>query len=104
MALNLDFNPLQTGMWISDRRLFLTVDRSRVVTAEDPAAAFLLVGEGGSLPMTEAIQYGLVGVSVVKQELPAASPAGEEAIPSEAESVTEPEEDAAAKPKRKPAK
>lgn len=95
MALTLDLNSVQGEMWISDRRIFVTVDRSRAVSAEDPAAAFLLVGEGGSLPMSEAIQYGLVGGFATKQE-PKAEP--------ETESTVNPTEESAAKPKRKSAK
>lgn len=34
----------------SDKRLYLTVDRERVVEEGDPDAAFLLVAEGGMVP------------------------------------------------------
>jgi hypothetical protein len=47
-------------MWISDRRLFLTADKERVVEDGDPEACFLLVGQGCELPMAEAERYGLV--------------------------------------------
>jgi len=47
------------GQWISPRRLCVTSD-GRIVTEDDPAAAFLLVGAGGSLPMAEAERYGLL--------------------------------------------
>jgi hypothetical protein len=50
---------LAGGQWISPRRLCVTAD-GRIVTEDDPAAAFLLVGAGGSLPMAEAERYGLL--------------------------------------------
>jgi hypothetical protein len=45
--------------YTSDRRLFTTADRSRVVEEDDPEAAFLLVGEGGELDDATAERYGL---------------------------------------------
>ncbi len=45
----------------SDRRLYLTADKARVVDEGDAEAAFLLVGEGGELPEEEAEKYGLTG-------------------------------------------
>lgn len=45
--------------YISDRRLYLNADKSRVVEEGDPDASFLLVGEGGQLPDDEALQWGL---------------------------------------------
>jgi hypothetical protein len=45
---------------ISDRFLYLTKDRSRVVEAGDEEAAILLVGEGGFLADADAIRYGLM--------------------------------------------
>jgi hypothetical protein len=47
-------------MWISDRRLFLTADKGRVVEDGDVEARFLLVGQGGELPMAQAERYGLL--------------------------------------------
>lgn len=46
-------------VWTSDRRLWLTADRERVVEDGDAEAAFLLVGKGGELSDAEAKQYGL---------------------------------------------
>ncbi len=46
-------------MFVSDRRLYLTADRERVVEHGDPEAAFLLVGKGCELPMAEAKRFGL---------------------------------------------
>ena len=46
--------------WTAPRRLYLTADHSRVVDGESAEAAFLLVGEGGQIPLEEARQYGLL--------------------------------------------
>jgi len=48
-----------TVAFISDRRLYLTADRSSVVEEGDPGAAYLLVGEGGEVSTAVARQYGL---------------------------------------------
>lgn len=48
-----------TVAFISDRRLYLTADRSAVVEEGDPAGAYLLVGQGGEVPTAVARQYGL---------------------------------------------
>lgn len=45
--------------FISDRRLYLNADRSAVVEEGDPAAAYLLVGQGGEVPTAVASKYGL---------------------------------------------
>jgi hypothetical protein len=51
-----------TAMWTNDGDdLFLTADRSAVVDASDPRAAFLLVARGGQIPIDEAEKYGLTG-------------------------------------------
>lgn len=47
--------------YISDRRLWLNRDKSAVVEDGDPAAAFLLVGEGCELDEDTAATYGLTG-------------------------------------------
>lgn len=41
--------------------LFLTVDKSRVVAGDDPAATFLLARAGQEIPDSIARQYGLDG-------------------------------------------
>jgi hypothetical protein len=51
--------------YISDRRLYLDAD-GNVVEAGDPAAATLLVGEGGNLPLARAEELGLVGEKAEK--------------------------------------
>ena len=45
---------------ISDKRLYLTADRSRVVDENSPDAAYLLVGAGCELNDAVARQYGLL--------------------------------------------
>ena len=45
---------------ISNRRLYLTADKSRVVEEGDTEAAYLLVGEGGALDDDTAARYGLL--------------------------------------------
>lgn len=49
------------AMWKSDRRLWLTADRSRAVPEDDPEARFLLVTEGGEISEEEAERLGLTG-------------------------------------------
>lgn len=51
------------NLFTSDRRVYVTADRSRVVPETNPDAAYLLVAEGGTLPMDEAERYGLTGSS-----------------------------------------
>ena len=46
--------------YIADKTYFLTSDKSRVVDADSPEAAHLLVGIGGHLPLWVARYYGLV--------------------------------------------
>jgi hypothetical protein len=53
------------SMFRSDRRLYLTADRSQVVEEGDPRAALLLVCKGGTLDEKTAKQYGLI-----KEEAP----------------------------------
>lgn len=45
-------------MYTSEKRLYLTAD-GKVVQEGDPAAATLLVGEGGQLSDEDAERYGL---------------------------------------------
>src|SRR5262245_57370864 len=49
-------------MFISDRRIYLNADRSRVVEEDNPEATFLLVAKGGSLDDATAEQYGLLNL------------------------------------------
>lgn len=52
--------PEEPAVWIADRRLCLTSDKSEVVEANDSRAAYLLVGEGGEVLASEAEKYGLL--------------------------------------------
>lgn len=52
----------------SDRRLYLDAE-GKVVEADDPSRAQLLVSKGGEIPMEDARRYGLVGDA---QEAPTA--------------------------------
>lgn len=45
--------------YTSPRRLFLTIDRADIVTADNPGAAILLVGEGGVVSERDAVVAGL---------------------------------------------
>lgn len=73
---------------VSDRRLCLTKDKSRVVEETDPEAATLLVGAGCILPAADAEKYGLQLVdgtlvipSTVTEESAAETPASSEQTP-----------------------
>lgn len=50
-----------TDNYTATERLFLTADRERVVTADDPDAAFLLANEGTEIPAAEVERLGLAG-------------------------------------------
>lgn len=65
----------------SDKRLYQTADRSRLVEESDPDAAFLFVAEGQTVSDEDAERYGL--------EAPAEAPereAGEDEADTKAES------------------
>lgn len=47
------------GSLVSDRRLYVTADRGRVVEEGDPAAAFLLASAGGEISTDAVSTYGL---------------------------------------------
>lgn len=49
--------------WTSDRRLWLTADKQRVVEDGDPEAAFQYTTPGITISMLEAIRYGLAPTS-----------------------------------------
>lgn len=46
--------------YISDRRLYLTADKSKVVEEGDLEARFLYATEGTRIPAADAIRFGLV--------------------------------------------
>jgi hypothetical protein len=62
---------------LSQKRLYLTSDRSRVVEENDPDAAFLLVGSGCELPDLVALKYGII---VVQEEKAVEAPSENKAI------------------------
>lgn len=70
---------------VSDRRLYLTGDRSRVVEEGDPAAAFLLVSANKPIPAVEVDRLGLVmrdgRVSVFTAEPEKTKPAAAQSEP-----------------------
>lgn len=77
-------------MYRSDKRLYLTRDRSRAVEEGDPEAAFLLVVAGGEMPDDEAKRLGLTGK---KQAAPEPEP-----VPSTAADREPPAEEQPAGP------
>ena len=84
MALNIDSLRREAAgaMWVSPARVCLTAEGG-LVDCEDTRAVKLLVGEGGSLPVTEAERYGLV-----------ARPATETVAAAVSIAIEEPEEKA----------
>lgn len=72
--------------FISDKRLYLNVDKSKVVAEDSPDAAFLLVGEGGEVSDEDAKTYGLKAPQ--RTEVTEVKP---EAEAAEAEAKMEPE-------------
>jgi predicted O-methyltransferase YrrM len=50
---------MATNLWTADRRLYLDA-AGKVVEADNPARASLLVAQGGTILMDDAIRYGLV--------------------------------------------
>ncbi len=48
-------------MYKTEKRLYVTADRSRVVDEDDPAAAVLLAAEGVEIQDDEAARLGLTG-------------------------------------------
>jgi hypothetical protein len=55
-------------MYKSEKRLYVTADRSRVVEEDDPQAAMLLVAEGGEIQDEEAARLGLTGKKKAEPE------------------------------------
>ena len=59
------------GLFLPTERLFQTADKSKLVSQDDPAAAFLFCIPGRPIPMAIAVRYGLV---VFEKEQPAPVP------------------------------
>jgi len=54
-------------MWTNDGpNLYLTADQSTVVQEDDPRARYLLVAQGGQLPIADAERYSLTGGAAEK--------------------------------------
>lgn len=62
---------------IASKRIYLTADRSRVVDVNDPKAAVLLVGEGGTISDEDVERYGLT------EDAPNTGPLAADAEPTE---------------------
>lgn len=54
-------------MFTANRRIYLDKDR-KVVEADNPARATLLIAEGQSMPDAEAREYGLIGGDAAEAE------------------------------------
>lgn len=65
-------------MFTSEKRLYLTRDKSKVVEEGSEEAAFLLVAEGGQIPLAEAERLGL---TKKPEEKAAEKPAATKAVP-----------------------
>lgn len=56
---------------LCSHRLCLVADRSRIVLADDPAAAFLYAIPGQNIPDSDAVKFGLVNGTIKPKEKPA---------------------------------
>jgi Rieske Fe-S protein len=79
-------------VYVTDRKLWLTADRERVVEDGDPEAASLLASKGKAIPDDVAKRYGLTGKparpeAVEAAEVPAADDADPPAEAAEAAEV-----------------
>lgn len=73
----------------TDKRLYLTADKSRVVEEDDPERAFLFKGVGATVTGAEAEEYGLSGPDADAESEPDAAMEPEPQEPQAAE--TEPD-------------
>lgn len=93
-------------MFISDRNLYLTVDKSQVVEEGDSRSAYLLVAKGSALDEGTARRYGLISEPVGLQTVDLVEafevtplPAEEgEVIEDESKSLDSPPENKAIEP------
>jgi hypothetical protein len=79
--IDLEATPMASNMWTADRRLYLDQD-GKVVEADDPNRASLLVAQGGSIPLADAERYGLVTVEPQQVKAVAAPKANKAAAPA----------------------
>jgi hypothetical protein len=86
-------------VYVTDRKLWLTADRERVVEDGDPEAASLLASKGKAIPDDVAKRYGLTGKPARPEAAEAAEaaevPAADAADP-EGKAVADPPDDKAA--------
>ncbi len=59
--------PAEGAMYVSDERLCVTAD-GEITGEDDPRAVRLLVAKGGSIPATEAAEYGLIADEQIQDE------------------------------------
>lgn len=78
--------------YISDKRLCVNADESKVVDCDSPDAAYLLVGEGGELTDEQAKKYGLSDKGKAKAEPEAAPEPKAVAATPENKAVAAPED------------
>ena len=55
-------------IWVADRRLWLTADKSAAVEDGDPKSAFLLVAPGQSMSRARANELGVIPQAKVESE------------------------------------
>lgn len=67
--------------FVTDERLALTADRSRVVSYDHREAAFLFKAPGQTVTADEAKRYGLAGPKPTPPAAPASEPEKKEAEP-----------------------
>jgi hypothetical protein len=76
----------QEEMWTNDGPpIYIDSTKIRVVDAESPDAAFLLVAQGGQIPMSVAKQYGVTEKPPEAEQLKLPEAEPPEAEPPEAE-------------------
>jgi len=91
-----------TGTLVADRRLYLDTTRDQMLEHGDTRAAFLLVGEGGTVPAAEVERLGLVMRDGRIQQRPEKETKQEP--PPEDKKLEPPEDKSVWKPKKKRAK
>jgi hypothetical protein len=69
---------------VADQRLFLTSDRSAVVHADDPRAAFLFCVPGQEIKYADAVRFGLIAADETKPAKPETKPGKPETKPRRA--------------------
>ena len=85
MGLNLGYlrDRKEGQMFIADRRLWQTADRSRLVEDGDPEAAFLFCTPGDEVAEEEAKRYGLTKAAPPLEDKAVKAPPGDKAAEPE---------------------